>query len=388
MARKVKNKKGKVRSRLTRMGWVFLIITMVVGVAAVKTQTSLVYLFFGAMVGALVVSSVMARQMVAGIELRRDVSGRAWQNQTVHLGYYLRNTRWQGSCLGITVSEVAPAGIQGASGYCVHLPPRQVFRSGARFVSRRRGRILLRKNRVRSSFPFGLVEAYRFFDQENSIVVWPARGMLKRQLLNRGAVETSTAAPSLVSGGQDEFFGLREYRVDDNPRWIHWRKSAGRTVPIVREMSHPLPEILYIVLDTYCSDASQVAIVGREKLLRFAATVIDHAFTKGYQVGLALAYDRQVLVLHAQSGQGPRCRLLDALADVDLNQRRTIDDVVSGMNRRLLSKAQVLVLTQKVSQLDHGAIESLRAASRHIDVLHLDRLEKFFDDDPLAGGVS
>jgi len=375
---------GRIHLRPTAAGWVFLAIALAVCITSVKSQAAMLFVMFGAMIGAMVVSAALAGRMLAGIELRRDVPDHAWQNHTVHLGYYLRNVRRRGSCLGVSMEETGSEGIESVRGFCTHLAPKAFFRAGARFVIRRRGRIRLQGVELRTLFPFGLVAARRVAPLSRTLVVWPARGRLKRTLLRQGAVEASTAAPSQATGGQDEFFGLRDYRSDDNPRWIHWRRSASRTSPVVREMCRPLPDALLVVLDTHLPDASDLDIHRRERIIRFAATLIHHAFSRGYQVGLALAMKGQAAVFAPASGLGQQRQLLDALADIDLNTTVTLEATLERLHRGLLRDSQVTVLTTERSRLRPSALGPVRAACREFTLVDENQLDQLFEDDPLS----
>jgi len=372
-----------IRFRLSLAGWALLGIAVLVGVAAVKSQTAMMFVLFGGMMGALQVSAVMSRRAIRAVEVRRDLPARAWQNQTVHLGYFLRNRR-RAACLSLNVEERAPEGLQRAAGHCVHLPGRGMFRAGGRFVVRRRGRIRLSGTQVSTDFPFGLISAGRFVPAPASLVVWPARGRLRAQILKRGAVETSTAAPSRNTGGGDEFFGLREYRPGDNPRWVHWRRSAMRAAPVIREMTHPLPEVLWVILDTHLADLSGMGEQTRERRLRFAATLIDHAFARGYKVALALAYSDRVEVHPPAAGRGHWTALLDALADVDNNTTRPVGQTIASLHRAALRSAQVVLVVDEARALSAGAAGALRSACRHLVVVDERRMAEVFEDDPLA----
>jgi uncharacterized protein (DUF58 family) len=363
---------------------VFLLISLLVGLAGVRSEAPLLFVLFGAMLGGVYASGRIARRMVGGVSVRRDVPARVWQNQTVALGYYLRNERRRGSALGLTVREAVPEGLQCATGFCVHLTPRSVFRSGGRFVARRRGRIGLKEVRVSTRFPFGLVDAHQRLAQPATLVVWPARGHIKGRLLHHGAVQTSQAAPSGASGGQDEFFGLRDYRSDDNPRWIHWRRSAARPNPVVREMARPLPEVLFVVVDTFCDDLSGLGGRTRERMLRFAATLIDHAFSRGYQVGAAVSRAGGAVVHPPRAGLGQRCALLDALADVDANAAVRLAETIGRIEPRYLRNALVVVVTPSAARLGEAPLEALGGACRQLTAVTERDLPAVFEDDSLA----
>jgi len=378
--RRARDRLPPVRFRMTRAGWLFLVVSVLVGLAAIRSQTPMMYVLFGGMMGALHISAVLARRMVSAVRVGREAPGRVWQHQVVHIGYFIRNARRR-ECLGLRLAQMAPEGIESTGGYCAHLAGGGSFRSGARFVARQRGRFAFRGVRVSTLFPFGLIEAHRTLSEGSSLVVWPGRGTLKRRLLRRGAVEVSRGAPSLVTGGQDEFFGLREYREGDHARWIHWRRSAGRETPVIRELSRPLPEVLYVVLETADRDPTELGRFARERRIRFAATLIDYAFARGYQVGLAVGAGGGSRVFAPRAGRGQRRDLLDALADVDPSGA-PLETVLAGLDRRHLAEAQVVVVTGQDEGLSDALLRPLRTAARQVRVVYERTLWSFFEDQP------
>ena len=371
---------GPIRLRLTKAGWLFLLVSVLVGVASARNHESpLVFVLFGVMMGSLMISITLAGRTLAGVRVVRNAPTRAWQGQVVNVGYYVRNKRKHGSCLGLSVREHPADDADCVGGYCVHVGAGENFRTGGRLTPLKRGRLGLVQINLETTFPFGLVRAARRIRQSASIVVWPARGRLKQRLLHRGAVETSSGPPSQVSGGQDEFFGLREYRPGDNPRWIHWRRSATRKAPVVREMTRPLPETLWVLVDTYWPDASDDGSILRERALRFAATLIDHAFARGYQVALATARSDGPGFFVPASGRGHRNALLDALSDVDANTCVTLDEVLACIRNRDLRQSQVIVVTPR-GDLEGGALAGPRRAWGHLTVVGADRMDRAFLD--------
>ncbi len=388
-AKRASRRARTITFRLTRGGWLFLVLSFLLGATAggypfrSYSGPPLTFVVFGGMMGAILVSGILARRIIAAVVVRRHVPSRVWQNQTVHLGYVLKNLRRR-HCLDLHIDEQAPEGIEGAAGYCVYLPPRSAFRAGGRFLARRRGRVKLDRIRLSTRFPFSLLTAGKEHSDPASLVIWPARGKLKAQLLCRGAVESSSAAPSPAMGGQDEFFGLREYRPDDNPRWIHWRRSAARKTPVVREMSKPLPEILWVILDTCGEDLSESAMFQREKMLRFAATLIEHALVRGYKVGLLLAYAAGRAVHHPSAGRAHRNKLLDALADVDVNREHSLADVLAGESPGQFSQSQVIMILPDAARINSGVRTAVRAACRHLTVIDEKNIDRVFEDDALS----
>ena len=59
-------------------------------VTALNSGLGLLFVMFGCMVGALHVSAVLSRRMIAAVSVRRDSPARCRQNQCVELDYLLR----------------------------------------------------------------------------------------------------------------------------------------------------------------------------------------------------------------------------------------------------------------------------------------------------------
>jgi uncharacterized protein (DUF58 family) len=263
--------------------------------------------------------------------------------------------------------------------YCLFLASGGSFQSGSRFVVHDRGKYTLTRMRVSTAFPFHLVRAVRYFTQEDSLMVWPALGVLKADLFQRGAADVSDSAPSQVGSGSDEFFGLREYCQGDNPRWIHWKRSAALAAPVVKEMSRPRPDVLYVILDTQLTSDSPDERPLREKMIRLAATLVEQAFRREYRVGLATAYSTRTVWLNAGAGIGQRVDILDAMACIDDNRLVSLSRVVTAIPARMLQFAQVVVIAPSPERL--RGLAALRACCQHVRVITADELDAVYQDD-------
>ena len=58
-------------------------------------------------------------------------------------------------------------------------------------------------------------------------------------------------------GGQDEFYGVKEYRTGENPRHIYWRRSARTGVLVAKEMTQVSPPKLLLLVDTNVDNATR-----------------------------------------------------------------------------------------------------------------------------------
>ncbi len=376
----VRKRRSRIHLRVPLAGWLFLVVSLLVGIAAFRSSMPLMFVILGVMWGAFLVSGIFARRMLSGVTVHRELPERAWQSDTLYFGYYLNNVR-RSSCLGISLRELNPYGVEDACGYCMHLPGRGRFRSGSRLSAHRRGRVRLKDILLSTRFPFGLVASQRRVSQPITLVVWPAKGYINRDLLRRGATAATTAHPGRQQGGQDEFFGLREYRMGDNMRWIHWRRSAGRDKPIVREMAHPLPEVLFLILDVRRNSLDELVEAQRERLLRFAATLIDNTLGRGYQVGMALADEKGPCIISPSAGVGARCELLDILANVR-DPRIGLETIIPAIPPRDLRDAQTILVCPDPGKMNQLQLARLASRCKNFTALGHKELGSIFVDNP------
>ncbi len=381
-----RRKNSRIRLRLTMAGWIFLGATAMVAATAVNSGLALLFVMFGCMLGALYVSAALSRRMIAAVGARRDLPARCRQSQRVRVGYLLRPARRGGACLALRVAELGARGLKLPAAWCGHLASDGEHLSRTETIPSRRGRVRLGAFRVSTTFPFGLVAASRDFRQEDSLLVWPARGSLIGSLLHKGEAETASPAPSVRAGGQDEFYGLREYRLGDNARWIHWRRSAGRTEPVIREMSRPRPRTLWVVIDAQLPDRSVAAVRRRERAIRFAGTLIEDTLAAGYRVGAALAYGERPVVLAPADRRAQRQRLLDALADIDDHTTCQLPEVLGRLRHTWLRHAHVVVISGSGAPRRLGAetLTRLRRDCRTLSIVAGARVSEVFQDDPAA----
>ncbi len=116
---------------------------------------------------------------------------------------------------------------------------------GLRFARRGRRRHL--KLTVSTSFPFGLVACRRTWRVPCDLLVLPLPGEVPHESLHG----TTTAAPRprrAPDAGEEELFGLREWREGEGLRRVHWLLSARRGRRVVRELHRATEPPVHLVL--------------------------------------------------------------------------------------------------------------------------------------------
>ncbi len=148
----------------------------------------------------------------------------------------------------------------------------------------KRGVVQLPPLRLCCSQPFGVISVERTVGLGREVVVLPAMGQLRRALRERLDSWSAELQPTTDSGS-DEIDHLRDYRVGDPRRAIHWRASARHGELLVSERLDPGCRRLAIVLDT-SGRSPEGVLEGRrfEKLVAATATLADACVRRGWQV--------------------------------------------------------------------------------------------------------
>ncbi len=295
------------RIRFTTAGVVFVLGAMAVGFAAVNTGNNLLYLLLGAMLGATAVSGWVSEQTIRGIEVERHVPRGVSVGQEVVLGYSIRNRKTRTTSLALEVHERGLPGIAFVAR--LQADESATTRSGNTFV--RRGIYPLEAITLSTTFPFGFFRKERDIPAPGEIVIWPRTDHPvgpPRPGPGRGI--SRAASDSRHAGPRGEFRGLRDYRWGDDARDIHWRSTARRAVPVVREYDREVSETLWVCLDLRGEPGERA-----ETAVEIAASLCAQASAQGLRYGLAAGDS----IVAPDAGVGHLERVLDGLARVDFS---------------------------------------------------------------------
>lgn len=104
---------------------------------------------------------------------------------------------------------------------------------------------------ISSTYPFGVLRVMGQVDGEGELIVYPAPSSLAEARSGREAIaELLGEQPG--GNGELQPSGLRDYREGDDTRSVHWRATARRGKPIVREWEGSGGQGLEVLLDRRC----------------------------------------------------------------------------------------------------------------------------------------
>ena len=152
---------------LTKTGLVFLGLTGMLYLGALQSETGLLYLILGVLVGCALLNAVGARRSVKGIELVLPPAITAFEGQKLEEAWLLRN-RAKGP-----VGLVAVSGPWGELVRVGALEPGEEAARTPECVLPRRGVYPFSSLSVRSAYPFGWIQCKRPLSLQGEIVVYP-----------------------------------------------------------------------------------------------------------------------------------------------------------------------------------------------------------------------
>lgn len=355
-------------------GLIYCCIMMFMGLAAINSGANLLYGVFGLMIGTLLVSSVVGRKVLGRLEVRRSLPDHATVGVPATIVYEFANGKRFWPSLSVTISEMdaATGFARPPQAYLLHAAARSSAEARGDAVPARRGIHTFDRFQLGTSFPFGFVRRAVVDAQLDRLLVYPPVGTLDRRLLALcRPAEHSGPAVRPRPGGQDEFFGVKEHRPGDNPRHIHWRRSARTAasgVLIAREMTQVSPPRLIVLVDTHLGGRSAADFAAVEKSVAMAATLVSAALEDDLSVGLVAWGGDGWRRVDASRGKRHRSDLLSALAALPINDSADVGKLLDqGMRYTRDGSTAVLLTPRDVpagqDRRQRGAVVTMPAGS-------------------------
>jgi uncharacterized protein (DUF58 family) len=297
----------------TREGWYFLCATLLVGLAAINAGLNLLFLVWGMMLFLILASGVLSELCLRGLDVRRAAPQALFADAPYLMGISLTNEKRRLPSFSVEVEDLVDGRPIEKRCYFLKLPAGRTQETAYRHVAAHRGRLRLSGFRVSTRFPFGLIHKSKDVETPTDLLVYPALFPVPPELL-RGFASHHGRGHHKWRSRRGEFYGLREFRKGDDPRDIHWRTSARRGAPFVRETEDDEGQEVRVVLDNLPSaGAAEATDAPFEEAVSLAASVACELLHRGYRVGLAARGEE----LTPEGGPAQATRILRFLALVE-----------------------------------------------------------------------
>ena len=334
-------------------------------------QINLILLISGLVAGPLVASFFMSTAMLRKVKLQRRLPTHIFAGDPLSIDYILDNTSRSSAVLALCLEDHwAP--VESVLGSMSFEP--EVFYSRvaggtkerARWEIKAPARGLDRAGTMSliTRFPFGLMERSSMIAHEDSVVIYPRVGRLTRrwQLVHRESSQTRRGQRHDRSAQQQEYHGLRDYRPDDSPRWIHWRTSARINQLMIKEFEQQNEQDLAILLDPWLPrhHASDEMRAHVERAIEFVASLsVD--LCRNARRRITLGWTSTVPDLRqGQASVRLLHEILGSLAVMKPNHELALHQLLDIMPSVTLREAIFVVVTTRPIELAEEALKSER----------------------------
>ncbi|RME49823.1 MAG: DUF58 domain-containing protein, partial [Deltaproteobacteria bacterium] len=291
----------KRRLRITRQGGGFVLLSLAVGFAAMNTGMNLLFLMLGMMLSMICTSGFLSMISLSRVRLSRQAPEKVQAGEAFPVRIELANEKRLFPSYSLRITEETSRRRkekeQGPWAYCLQLPPRRQVTLFYEQRVERRGVHSLPPVALQTAFPFGFFRKSRFFPMKTEVLAYPPLGEVTQAVLERLDRSVSEQGGNRNALSEENFFGIREYRPGDNPRWIHWKSTARRQREMVKEFEREDREKVMLYLHSVVppSEASAPP-VALERAISLTATLACHFQAAGHPVGLATFTPEPILL--------------------------------------------------------------------------------------------
>ncbi|HTW94230.1 MAG TPA: DUF58 domain-containing protein [Tepidisphaeraceae bacterium] len=271
-------------------GVIYCFMMGFMGLAAIQGQANLLFGVFGVMIGILLVSGVICRTVIRRLTVTRILPDSAIVGRTATILYQFQNKKRYWPSLSVRLAELdgVEAFTTQPAAYLLHAAAKMTATVPTEIVPKRRGICRLNEYQISTSFPFGFIRRARVNDAADMMVIYPAVGRVSPRLLTMcRSAEKVGASLKPQSGGQDEFYGVKQYRPGESQRSIYWRRSAKSPGFLVsKEMTQVAPPRLMLLVDTHIGEGAAGDLAAVERAIAMAGTLASHALERDMAVGI------------------------------------------------------------------------------------------------------
>lgn len=236
----------------TREGKVYVFLCLAIGVASINTGSNLLFLLLSVMLSIIISSGILSETGLRDLKVERLDIPKAYCNELFLYRFEVENKKkfFPAFCINIREEE-----IDGYSPFVFRLNPGDIGRPFARAVFMKRGIHNLQKVTLESTYPFGFFKKSKTISLPGSVMVLPLiKNVPEKIFIARREINEKKISSGLSRRSEEYFFGLKEYRIGENPRHIYWESLAKYKEPMIKEYEELAGFSVDILLDLSFSE--------------------------------------------------------------------------------------------------------------------------------------
>jgi len=241
-----------LRQRITRAGLFYAAATVMVALAAFVSANNLLFLLFAMMMAALLVSGLVSRLTLAGLELDFALPEHISARRKVAAQVMVRNEKSWMTSFSIQLIGVPPSAFSSPI-YFPAIPSSTRLRETVEVRFGRRGRHQENAFEFSTQFPFGFTERRVRVTLRRDILVYPS---LEPQPEFEELISTVNGElESNRQGRGSDFYRIRPYEATESSRHVDWKATAHTGELQVREFAREQDPLVEIFLDLHVPSA-------------------------------------------------------------------------------------------------------------------------------------
>ncbi len=275
--------------RITRAGWQYIGLTLIVGFAAINTANNLLYLIFGLMLSFITTSGVLSELTLRKIVLTRRFPKHLFTGQAAPVVLDVLNAKKRIASLSLLIEDLSQRDTPEHRRYVLKIAPRQTHTLTYPAIFPQRGLHRPGNLRISTRYPFGFfLKSTTFEEVDEDVLVYPKLERLSPSEQASLAFSTGDAGTQRKGGGE-EFYGIRDYVPGDNRMRISWKNTARTSKLMVREFELDRKKQILVVLDVMppASPLPSDFSDRMERAISVAASYVMFFSTRDYALQLA-----------------------------------------------------------------------------------------------------
>ena len=346
---------SRFRYRFTRIGIHFAFVALFAMVGGSIRGFNLLLVLAGFLVAVLIVQWRSSRGAIECLSARRRLPQETYAGVAFRITYLIKNHSHWLSVWMVRVDDVI--GALGSS-RVTHAPcavgcvrPGETEPAFFDCLISKRGRYELGPIRCSTSYPFALLTSSQLTEDVELLYVYPKRLQLRQNWQRNLPARAGHATASGRRSGPDEgdFFGLREWKSGDSPRWIHWRTTARTMTPVVRQFEQSTRLDVCALVDAF-SD-SRESLRACETAISLAGTLLTNVNSSVGQGAksrftLALANQSSDVFGYSQSAISQHA-MMRALTTLQPTKESNVADAIRAASKTLPQRGDLLIISSR-----------------------------------------
>lgn len=253
-----------------------------IGLSALNSGNNILYFIFSTMMVFIVISGVLSTQNLSNLRVKWNLPTYIFAQRPSYFRTKIYNRKRLFPSFSIKLS-LKVQGLEESNEFLLYVGSREKEELPSNKYFPRRGLWRITGYYISSTFPFSLFERKRFIEMKEEIIVYPKIvelfPFLPDELYSLGDI------PSRSKGYEEDFFGLRDWKEEDDKRYIHWKLTAKKGKIIIKELTQPKKSLITLIVDPYLSELS-----GPNKENRFEDNISLCASLAYYFFNLKIPY--------------------------------------------------------------------------------------------------